>query len=516
MESRRGENPKDECFATLLGAERERFAQYRLPIAAPPVETASLTFLNSADGPRRQLPTTDLLASRAQEKGADFRADVISREAWGADESLRFAESGAEEWERLYVAPRIVVVHHTATRNRPLDPAEDVRAIYAFHAITQGWGDIGYNALIDHEGRIYEGRRGRDRDPSGRLDRDILSQGVVGGHAFNFNYGSVGIALLGNFQEESPTDAMWQALQSILMFEHRRNRIDPRRTLDFARANDLWRDDLPTMPGHRDCNNTECPGDFVYPHLPDLRERVAERIAGGASARAAIAEAPQARNFWLGTARYSWTGRPPYDCVFEGFRKAPEVDALEYRRGYDPDLLPEHVVTAQSGASFLLSEPGQYTLHLQPADQPFADRRTLIADRHVVRDNADLEGVERVGSWTRSRSVLEFNGLDYEFAAVGSGARFTWTLPALEDGFYSVEACWASASDRSRAVPYAISRDGELLGRVEVDQSRNGDMWVQLAAFGFAAGQTCSVTVSAEGEGDFVAIADAVRLLRID
>jgi len=160
VESRRGENPKDECFATLLGAERERFAQYRLPTAGPAVEAASLTFLNSVDGPRRQLPATSALQTSlvagTQEKGVDFRTDVISREAWGADESLRFAESGAEEWERLYVAPRIVVVHHTATRNRPSDPAADVRAIYAFHAVTQGWGDIGYNALIDHEGLVRQ------------------------------------------------------------------------------------------------------------------------------------------------------------------------------------------------------------------------------------------------------------------------------------------------------------------------------------------------------------------------
>jgi len=517
LESRPAENPMGECFATLFGAERERFAQYRLPIAGPPIEAATLTFLNSADGPRTQLPVSGdwqmSLGKGGGQKGADFRTDVISREAWGADESLRFADSGAEEWERLYVAPRIIVVHHTATRNRPSDPAADVRAIYAFHAVTQGWGDIGYNALIDHEGRIYEGRRGRDRDPLGLLERDVLSNGIVAGHALNFNYGSVGVALLGNFQEESPTDQAWQALESILMFEHRRNRIDPRRTIDFARADELWRYDFPTMPGHRDCNDTECPGDFVYPRLPELRERVAEHIAGNSLPNRAIVEAPAARNVWLGSVSYRWTGRPPYDCVYEGFKKTPDEEALEYRRGYDAELLPEHIVTPQTGASFALSERGQYTLHIQPADHAFADRHTIIVGRHIVRDNADREGVERIGTWTRSRSVLEFNGSDYEFAPLGSGAQFTWTLPVIEDGFYSVEACWASASDRGRAVPYTIVRDGNLLERVEVDQSGNGDRWVQLGTFDFAAWQICSVTVSAEGEGDFVAVADAIRLV---
>jgi hypothetical protein len=309
---------------------------------------------------------------------------------------------------------------------------------------------------------------------------------------------------------------MWQALEDILMFEHRRNRIDPRGSIDFARANDLWRYDFPAMPGHRDCNNTECPGDFVYPRLPALRERVAERIAGNTLPNEAIRKAPATRYFWLGTASYQWTGRPPYDCVYEGFWKDPAQDAVDYRRGYDSALLPEHIVTPETGARFELREPGQYTLHLQPADSSFADRHTVIAGRHLVRDNADVEGILRIGTWTRSRSVLEFNGSDYEFAPVGSEAEFTWNLSIPETGLYSVQACWSSAPDRARAAPFAVYRDGELLGRVEVDQSRNGDVWFELGAYELSAGQRCSITLSAEGSGDFVVVADAVRLLLAD
>ena len=46
---------------------------------------------------------------------AGFRSQIIPREAWGADESLRFAPDGTEKWPRAYVPAKKVVVHHTAS-----------------------------------------------------------------------------------------------------------------------------------------------------------------------------------------------------------------------------------------------------------------------------------------------------------------------------------------------------------------------------------------------------------------
>ena len=42
-----------------------------------------------------------------------FLDRVVSREAWGADESLRFKD-GTVVWPTAFVAPSLLVVHHTA------------------------------------------------------------------------------------------------------------------------------------------------------------------------------------------------------------------------------------------------------------------------------------------------------------------------------------------------------------------------------------------------------------------
>jgi hypothetical protein len=35
-----------------------------------------------------------------------------------------------------------------------------IRAIYAYHTLTLGWSDIGYNFIVDRFGRLFEGRWG--------------------------------------------------------------------------------------------------------------------------------------------------------------------------------------------------------------------------------------------------------------------------------------------------------------------------------------------------------------------
>jgi hypothetical protein len=147
----------------------------------------------------------------------------------------------------MFVPAKKLVVHHTATRNDYATAAE-VRAIYYYHAVTQRYGDIGYTALIDKFGNIYEGRHGRGEGTG----REILSAGVVAGHDYAHNYGSVGAALLGDAEQAgwtmtSDTGPMWDALVRLGVFEAGRHYLRPLSVdgtivvaSDFLRSDNVW------------------------------------------------------------------------------------------------------------------------------------------------------------------------------------------------------------------------------------------------------------------------------------
>ncbi len=210
---------------------------------------------------------------------------VISRAGWGADESLRFDSTGKETWPPEFHPVQKLIVHHTATRNADPDPAATIRSIYYYHAITQGWGDIGYNFLVDESGRVYEGRYSRPyaagEMPTGE---DLAGNGVTGAHAQGFNSGTVGVALLGTLTSQDATPAARDALERFLAWEGDRHGIDPQGSSLYVNPVNGTQKIFPNIAGHRDVNATECPGAVFYDSLPALRAAVAARIAGGGQA----------------------------------------------------------------------------------------------------------------------------------------------------------------------------------------------------------------------------------------
>ena len=178
----------------------------------------------------------------------------ISRSAWGADESLRF-QNGWEIWPPEYTPVAHAIVHHSDTANFE-DPLIAIRSIYYYHAVTRGWGDIGYNALVDHLGNVYEGRVG--------------GEGAVGGHAAGYNAGSWGVCTIGRFHGDEPTPEMRDGLAAAVAWAVRG--LDP-----FGEAPFEDIASLPTICAHRDVNPTSCPGDRLYADLDWLREEAAAR-----------------------------------------------------------------------------------------------------------------------------------------------------------------------------------------------------------------------------------------------
>ncbi len=182
---------------------------------------------------------------------------IIPRSGWGADETLRFENrnpNGKMIWPPSYAPVEKVIVHHTVTDNNPSDPLAAIRSVYYYHAVTRGWGDIGYNYVVDWQGRVYEGRFG--------------GVNVIGGHALQYNEGSIGIALLGNFDVADPPQAMLDAIAQLV--ELRAAHIDVTSAADF---HDLVA--CPNLCGHRDVLSTSCPGELCYPLLPTLRGAIA-------------------------------------------------------------------------------------------------------------------------------------------------------------------------------------------------------------------------------------------------
>jgi hypothetical protein len=175
-----------------------------------------------------------------------------------------------------------------------------VRAIYHYHAVTQGWGDIGYNYLVDESGRIYEGRWSRDY-PVGTSPSSDNEDGLVveAGHSYHHNPGTMGIAMIGTYGTAAPPAAAQSSLISLLSWASVRHGVDPRIASTYV--NPLTGVTRWTMniAGHRDYNSTGCPGTALYSRLPTIRALVAasvvDRIAG--ADRYATAAAVSAQTF---------------------------------------------------------------------------------------------------------------------------------------------------------------------------------------------------------------------------
>lgn len=244
----------NRIFVDLVFTSAARFIRYRVldgsgaPVRAPGVQ---IVYIDATNGPHAGNFVSAAALTPLQQPS------VVSRAGWGADESYRF-DSYGEIWPPEYRKVEHVVIHHTATPNG-VDAPTQVRSIYYYHAVERGWGDIGYNFLVDANGNIYEGRVG--------------GPNVVGGHAYKYAYGSSGIGTIGTYSVVDASQAAQAALVALSAWVGRNLQPKGKATW-YEVAN------CPTICGHRDVSQSDCPGDQLWADLPGIRNGVANLLAG--------------------------------------------------------------------------------------------------------------------------------------------------------------------------------------------------------------------------------------------
>jgi uncharacterized protein with LGFP repeats len=170
---------------------------------------------------------------------------------------------------------RAVTIHHTAGTNAytAAESAAIVRGIYTYHARTQGWGDIGYNVLVDRYGTVFEGRAGG------------LARSVIAAHAGGFNRETFGIGMMGDFTSVAPPAATIEAAAQLAAYKLGGLYRDPNATVTLTSAGGGTSRypkgravTLPTVFAHRDVGATECPGNTGIRSMPTIRSRTAALV----------------------------------------------------------------------------------------------------------------------------------------------------------------------------------------------------------------------------------------------
>jgi N-acetylmuramoyl-L-alanine amidase len=245
---RRGEPTAAASNPLWVGAANA--VQYRMNRRVPRLR---LHFVRVA---RR--PVVAARAAQAQQPA------VVSRAQWGAS-------ACPPRRAPQYGEVRAVNVHHTVSLNdySPAEAAAMVLAICRYHRNSNGWDDIGYNALVDKYGVLYEGR-------AGGLDR-----AVVGAQAQGFNATTAGIASIGDNTVLGASPEELQAIAGYIRWKLPIHLQPVSGSVTVTSSGGSLtrypagaRVTLERVSGHRDTGRTACPGNALYAQLPQLRSMV--------------------------------------------------------------------------------------------------------------------------------------------------------------------------------------------------------------------------------------------------
>jgi hypothetical protein len=191
---------------------------------------------------------------------------IIARQAWAHGHA-------PPSHVPVYATIKLAFVHHTVNPNgySAAEVPSLLLGIFQYHRYVRGYWDIAYNFLIDLYGRVWEGRAGGIDSP------------VQGAHAGGYNGESTGVAVLGDFMDVVPSPAALSALERLLAWKASLHGIPAHGEVTVVvNPSDAYYTpfkpgahvSLPRIAGHRDGDQTDCPGDAFYARLPSIRPRV--------------------------------------------------------------------------------------------------------------------------------------------------------------------------------------------------------------------------------------------------
>lgn len=165
---------------------------------------------------------------------------------------------------------KLAVVHHSDSPNSysPADVPGILRSIQAYHMDTRGWSDIAYNFVVDKFGGVWEGR-------AGGIDRS-----VIGAHAQGFNTNTVGVMVIGDYTQTTPTAAALESVARVIGWKMALFASNPSSTVAYTSGGSpkfpagqvVY---LPGVVGHQDVGLTDCPGS-IEASLNQIRSRAQE------------------------------------------------------------------------------------------------------------------------------------------------------------------------------------------------------------------------------------------------
>ncbi len=242
-------------FSAPVWTGEADYVQYKL---SRPLAGLRLHFVSVPRAERRAL------AARKTETGPAAQPAIQPRAAWGAEDCPPRAKPDYGEVD-------VAFVHHTVSANdyTAAEVPSIILSICRYHRNSNGWNDIGYNFLVDKFGTIWEGRAGGVDKP------------VVGAQAQGFNSHSTGIADIGTHQDVPASNVELSAYASLIRWKLPLEGAPTQGTITLTSGGgSLNRTKAGTpvtldrISGHRDVDNTACPGDALYAQLPTLRNMV--------------------------------------------------------------------------------------------------------------------------------------------------------------------------------------------------------------------------------------------------